>query len=104
MGYNDNGTPMTQDHPKPVYLAAFTANNSPGDTWGPRRKAHQSGAYAHLRKKIANNNISLPEYNSNRSPVPMNETDTITGVKSTTYSPRSTGNDHDEEEEHIVRF
>ena len=42
----------------PIYLAALTANNSPAETWGPRRRKDQYGIYEHLRSKPANKNIS----------------------------------------------
>jgi len=42
---------------KPVYLAALTANTLPGDTWGPRRRIHQYGVYAHLQDKSSNNDM-----------------------------------------------
>lgn len=32
----------------PLYLAAFTRNNLPSKTWGPRRRIHHYGPYAHL--------------------------------------------------------
>ncbi len=53
----DDSTLMNEVQRKPLYLAALTANNLPGDTWGPRRRVHQYGVYAHLLKSRTNNNI-----------------------------------------------
>lgn len=80
----------------PVYLAAFTANNSPGDTWGPRRKIHHYGVYAHLSSPTTNNTVPTQEYGSNHSPVPSYQTNIITDVNNPTFNPDSVDHDYDD--------
>ena len=44
---------------KPVYLQALTLNNLPSEQWGPRRRANQTGIYAHLNKTIIQKRKSI---------------------------------------------
>ena len=57
----------------PIYLAALTANNSPAETWGPRRRKDQYGIYEHLRSKPANKNISTGQEQADHTTFSANE-------------------------------
>jgi len=103
LGNNDGPTRMDHDQQKPIYLAAFTANNLPGETWGPRRKVNQVGPYAHLRNRSTNNNIPAQQLSSKHSSVLISGTDADTGVKNPTFNSDSATN-YDENENQNERF
>lgn len=48
-GFNHGNAVTDGSTAIPVYLEAFKLNNSPGELWGPKRRADQVGRYAHLR-------------------------------------------------------
>lgn len=54
----------------PIYLAALAANNSPSETWGPRRRKDQQGIYAHLRPQSAHKSVNEMENNLNPTFIP----------------------------------
>ncbi|MCC7159882.1 MAG: hypothetical protein IT281_10135 [Ignavibacteria bacterium] len=85
------------DFSKPRFLAALESNNLPAESWGPRKKIHQIGAYAHLATRTTKNNFlsqqQLPEYKPK-----MEETANIdTGISNPTFNPDSTMNNDDNE-------
>jgi len=80
---------MNNSQSTPVYLAAFEANNSPGETWGPRRRVNQTGVYAHLNVRTTNNNMSSEQRSSKRSSAVENRTDTAIGTTNPTFNPAS---------------
>ncbi len=100
---NDDPTRMDDIQQKPIYLAAFTANNLPGETWGPRRKVNQVGVYAHLRNRSTKNNIPAQQQYSKHSSVVVNGTDTDTGVKNPTFNSDSATN-YDDTEDRNEKF
>jgi protease II len=92
----DDHTLENDDRTKPIYLAALTANNSPGETWGPRRKADQIGVYAHLRNRSTNNNMSSAQDILYYSPTSTNGRDTITSITNPTFNRDSVVSNYDE--------
>ncbi len=80
---------MNNSRPIPLYLAAFQANNSPGETWGPRRRVNQTGVYAHLNSRTTNNNMSSEQRSSKRSSAVENRADTAIGTTNPTFNPSS---------------
>ncbi|CAF1230667.1 unnamed protein product [Adineta steineri] len=74
-----NGNPDNADgsSPTPLYLAAFRENNLPADTWGPRKRIHHYGAYAHLNNRKPKNDLSIQQNFSKRSSPIDNGTNTI---------------------------
>jgi hypothetical protein len=83
---------MNDPRPKPLYLAALTANNSPGDTWGPRRRVHQYGVYAHLLAKSTKNKMSSQQPYLAQSVAAINTRDTSTGIINPSFEQNSTPN------------
>ena len=73
------------DSQTPLYLAALKANNSPAETWGPRRKANQTGVYAHLNSGLTGDNIFNQQRSSKRSSVVQKRIDTTTGTTNPTF-------------------
>jgi len=96
LGNYDNGTLENIVQSKPLYLAALTENNLPGDTWGPRRRIHQYGPYAHLLVKTTNNNMPSQRNHSEQSPISTNRTDAATGITNPTFDRDSTASYDDE--------
>jgi hypothetical protein len=90
-----NGNLFSNDHPnstndrlpKPLYLAALTANNSPGETWGPRRKVNQVGIYAYLNPAATNNYMVSKQPYSEQSLAGMNRADDTTINTNPTFDP-----------------
>ena len=80
---------MGEDHKKmPCYLAAFTANNSPREDWGPKKRANQSGSYAHLSINPVNSNTISTERRSQKlSLVKMNAVNTTTIMTNSSFDP-----------------
>ncbi|CAF1258043.1 unnamed protein product [Rotaria sordida] len=94
---DDNDSPVANNfEEKPLYLAALTANNSPADYWGPRRRKHQTGAYAHLAAKSTVHDISAQQQFPKRSITAMNNTDIGAGTTNPTFDPDLTKNDDGE--------
>ncbi|CAF3562698.1 unnamed protein product [Rotaria sp. Silwood1] len=91
----DNSQLTEYKEPKPIYLQALTANNSPADTWGPRRRKHQKDAYAHLAVRSAKTNIPSQQQFPEQSSKEMNHTDTQTGVINPTFDEGSAMHDDD---------
>jgi hypothetical protein len=79
-------------------LAAFTANNQPSDDWGPKKRANQYGAYAHLNHKLANTKDISNQYDIKTS-TETNPTDNITGIANPAFFSHSNVNDSDELEQ-----
>jgi hypothetical protein len=95
---DNDSTSMNDPRPKPLYLAALTANNLPGDTWGPRRRIHQYGVYAHLLRKPTNN-----EMPPQQSSVVRNTTNIITGTTNPIFDQELPTN-YDNETDPIENF
>ena len=58
-----NGKPHPDDlQGKPIYLAALKENNLPADSWGPRRRAHHYGPYAHLNRELNSETYSNSQH------------------------------------------
>ena len=101
---NNNDRTLMNDTPrKPLYLAALTANNSPGETWGPRRRIHQYGPYAHLLAKSTKNNIPSQQRDVEQVSVTVNGTGSTKSITNPSFDPDSTIN-YDDESYRTVRF
>ncbi len=100
---NTDYTSTNSPRPKPLYLAAWTANNSPGDTWGPRRRAHQYGVYAHLLAKSPTNKMTSQQQYPEQSSVSMITRDPTTGIINPTFEQHWTAN-YDDEMNQCERF
>ena len=81
---------------KPLYLQALTLNNLPSEQWGPRRRANQTGIYAHLNKTI----IEKPKSAGRRprsSKLDLNRRDDEQAVTNTAYEPDLSGQIDDDD-------
>ncbi|CAF3291294.1 unnamed protein product, partial [Rotaria sp. Silwood2] len=94
----DDNRQLENDHQeKPLYLAALTENNMPADSWGPRRRKHQTGVYSHLAVRSTNKNISSKQQFRQQSSIGINKTDTKMGITNPIFNPDSAiKNDGDE--------
>jgi hypothetical protein len=99
----DDLTIQNDVHSTPIYLAAFAANNLPGETWGPRRRADQNGVYEHLRNRSNNNKTTVQQHYSDGSSTLMDGTHTIREIANPTFQPDSTAN-YDDEQNQNQRF
>lgn len=86
---------------KPLYLQALTLNNLPSEQWGPRRRANQTGIYAHLNKKIIEKPKSAGR-RSRASKLDLNRPDDEQAVTNNAYEPNLPGRIDDDD--HSSRY
>ena len=61
-----NGNVFHEENPhseKPIYLRAFTENNSPRNDWGPKKRVNQYGLYAYLNTSTTKTDANLGNEN-----------------------------------------